>query len=226
MTPWLTYGDRMGTTNHDMECIKESFFPSKLLLKHFQVLDKFISLEMFYTGGTLFRLQLMRAGRIKYRVCPHAFWKACLVATDKQQQTEATRPFTCSLALRYICLCVFCRLCTRAQRRAGRSTAQHRTQMGSVSAPWSHRPRTCVTATHAAGNFASSWRRWQLSIAHPLWDTTVTHADIQTQTATHCLRSRLVPSVTCTTLKWTVPLLSPHGGSVMQMRIAALTILS
>lgn len=73
MTPRLTYGDRMGTTNHDMECIKESFFPSKLLLKHFQVLDKFISLEMFYTGGTLFRLQLMRAGRIKYRVCPHAF---------------------------------------------------------------------------------------------------------------------------------------------------------
>ena len=27
MTPRLTYGDRMGTTNHDMECIKESFFP-------------------------------------------------------------------------------------------------------------------------------------------------------------------------------------------------------
>lgn len=48
--------------------------------------------------------------------------------------------------------------------------------MGSASAPWSHRPRTCVTATHAAGSSASSWRRWQLSITRSLWDTTVTHA--------------------------------------------------
>lgn len=73
MTLQLTYGDRMGTTNHDMECIKESFFSSKLFLKHFQVLEKFISLEMFYKGGTLFRLLLIHAGRIKYLVCPHGF---------------------------------------------------------------------------------------------------------------------------------------------------------
>lgn len=87
----------------------------------------------------------------------------------------------------YIPLC-FSRLCTPAQRRAGRSTARHRTQMGSASVPWSHQPRTCVTATHAAGSFASSWRRWQLSITRSLWDRTVTHAGTHTQTTLHCTR--------------------------------------
>lgn len=59
----------------------KSLFSSKHSLQHFQVLDKLISLEMFYKGGTLFRLLLIHAGRIKYLVCPHAFWKACLEAT-------------------------------------------------------------------------------------------------------------------------------------------------
>ena len=73
MTLQLTYGDRMGATNHDMECIKVFFFSSKHFLQHFEELDKCISLEMFYKGGTLFRLLLIDAGRIKYLVCPHAF---------------------------------------------------------------------------------------------------------------------------------------------------------
>lgn len=103
----------------------------------------------------------MHAGRVKSHACPHAFWKAS--NTDKQQQSQTTSLFTRSEIIIFFC---FCRLCTRARRRAGRSTARHRTQMGSASAPWSHQPRTCVTATHAAGSSASSWRRWQLSIIH------------------------------------------------------------
>lgn len=142
---------------------------------------------MFYKGGTRFRFLLIHAGRIKYFVCCHAFSKTLLGGTiDKQQQTETTSFFTWSKIYMFLC---FCRLCTQAQRKVGKSTARHRTQMGSVSVPWSHQPRTCVTATHAAGSFASSWRRWQLSITQTLWDTTVTHADAQTQTATpHCAR--------------------------------------
>lgn len=86
----------------------------------------------------------------------------------------------------YIFLPVLCRLCTRGRRRAGRSTARRRAQMGSASAPWSHRPRTCVTATHAAGSFASSWRRWQLSITHrTLAETTVFGAGTRTRRRAH-----------------------------------------
>jgi len=43
-----------------------------------------------------------------------------------------------------------CRPCIRAQRRAGRSTARHRTQMGNVSAPSWLQHRTCVIETHVA----------------------------------------------------------------------------
>lgn len=128
---------------------------------------------MFYKGGTLFRLLLMCAGRIKYLLCPHAFWKASPGSgTDKQQPTESFLTYTSPCS---------CRLFTQAQKRVGRSTARRRTQMGSVSVPWSHQPRTCVTATHAAGSSASSWRRWQLSITHSrLWPT-------QTHKLPHCV---------------------------------------
>lgn len=43
-----------------------------------------------------------------------------------------------------------CRHCIRAQRRAGRSTARHKTQMGNVSAPLWLQHRTCVIETHVA----------------------------------------------------------------------------
>lgn len=149
MTLQLTYSDRMGTTNHDMECI------SPFSSEHFQVVDKFISFEMFYKAATLFRFLLMHAGRVKSHACPCAFGKA----SNKTTADTNTRSLHSVFRLKIIIFFCFCRLCTRARRRAGRSTARHRTQMGSASAPWSHQPRTCVTATHAAGSSASSWRR-------------------------------------------------------------------
>lgn len=125
---------------------------------------------------------------------------------DEPRQAEATIfPSLCLKCIRF----GSCRLCTRAQRRAGRSTARRRTQMGSASVPWSHRPRTCVTETHAAGNFASSWRRWQLSITHSLWDTTVTprrHTNCHT-----AARSCLPPSATCRQPKCGVSLPLPFS---------------
>lgn len=107
---------------------------------------------------------------------------------DKLQQTEATCFFAWFKI--YMSLC-FCRLCTQARRRAGRSTARHKTQMGSVSVPWLHQPRTCVTATHAADSFASSWRRWQLSITH---SHCIAHTDTNINDTT--LRS-IVSSAVC-----------------------------
>lgn len=63
MTLQLTYGDRMGTTNHSMELIKEPFF--KHFPKHSQVLDTFINLEMFYNCRSLFRICFIQADRKK-----------------------------------------------------------------------------------------------------------------------------------------------------------------
>lgn len=45
VTVQLTYGDRMGTANHDMEWIKGAFSPQNSP-RYFQVVDKFISLEI------------------------------------------------------------------------------------------------------------------------------------------------------------------------------------
>lgn len=45
----LTYGDRMGTADHDMEGIRRAFSQQKSARCCFQVLDEFISLE---TSGT------------------------------------------------------------------------------------------------------------------------------------------------------------------------------
>ena len=100
------------------------------------------------------------------------------VNTNKQFLLLAVLSKLCTHAFAFLC---FSRRYTPAQRKGGRSTARHRTQMGSASVLWSHQPRTCVTATHAAGSFASSWRRWQLSITRSLWDGTVTHAGTHTR---------------------------------------------
>lgn len=64
-------------------------------------------------------------------------------------------------------LCL-CRPCIRAQRRAGRSTARHKTQMGSVSAQLWLRHRTCVIETPVADSSVSLWRRWHLSLTRTL----------------------------------------------------------
>lgn len=108
----------------------------------------------------------------------------------------------------------FCRLCTRARRRAGRSTAQHRTQMGSASAPWSHQPRTCVTATHAAGSSASSWRRWQLSITH--FETRLLPTQAQAQKHKLPQSTILVSDTVCRTQAQTFYFLYPTVGQQLK----------
>lgn len=55
MTLQLTFSDRMGTTNHDMECIRESFFPLQTLSTTLSSSSKFISLEICYKAVMLFR---------------------------------------------------------------------------------------------------------------------------------------------------------------------------
>lgn len=44
--------------------VLESPFSSKHFPQHFQVVDKYISFEMFYKAATLFRFLLMHAGRV------------------------------------------------------------------------------------------------------------------------------------------------------------------
>lgn len=53
--------------------VLKSLFSTEHSPQHFQVVDKFISLEMFYKAATLFRLLLMHAGSGKFCVCPHVF---------------------------------------------------------------------------------------------------------------------------------------------------------
>lgn len=178
-------GDRMGTASNDMRCIKEYFF-LQMLASNFLSYGYIYHLKKYSIGLNILRITVETCWQISL-FCPHAFKKSCSVATlinNRWQKLPVSSP-----GLSYICLCL-CRLCTRARRKAGRSTAQHRTQMGSVSVPWSHQPRTCVTATHAAGSSASSWRRWQLSITHSL---TLRHdcsprRHINSHAAMHCAR--------------------------------------
>lgn len=169
--------------------VLKSLFSTEHSPQHFQVVDKFISLEVFYKAATL--LQIIADACWQWKIlCLPSF----ILINNSWHKNHFLHW--------YICICIFsfglCRLCTQGRRRAGRSTARRRAQMGSASAPWSHRPRTCVTATHAAGSFANSWRRWQLSITHSLWDTTVMRAGIHTQKhkLSHSAALVYVPSVT------------------------------